>query len=243
MNLNLGFFVGNNINSNNHYSCHSDRYDKSYNLSIKKFELDHYTKANYLIVGKHFYTMPIINDIIRDKRSIVITHKERQKQYNPETCKFYDAYDEFDVKKYIDNIKREDKQIPFYNRAHTYIVFDDCFYDSTWQENRALIELMKDPDNIFNTSVIITVSFPIGINPYMKATIDYMFVMSSVKKDFKMLYDRYFNFVPTYDLFISIAHQLLSRDEVCLVIINKESKYLNDCIKWYQLKNPVLNGS
>ena len=235
MNLNLGFFVGNNINSNNHY-CHTDRYNKPYYFSVKKFELDDHSKGNYFIVGKHFYTMPIINDIIRDKRSIVITHKERQKEYNPETCKFYDAYDEFDVKKYIDVIKREYKQIPFYNRAHTYIVFDDCFYDSTWQENRALIELMKDPDNIFNTSVIITVSFPIGINPYMKPTIDYTFVMSNIKKDFKMLYDKYFDFVPSYDLFINIVGNLLSRDNECVVIINKESKNLSDCIRWYQIK-------
>jgi hypothetical protein len=67
-------------------------------VNIKKFEIDNNTKANYLIIGKFFYTIPILKDIIRDNSSIIITYKERQKEYNPETCTFYDKYDEFDIK-------------------------------------------------------------------------------------------------------------------------------------------------
>jgi hypothetical protein len=205
-------------------------------VNIQKFEIDNNTKANYLIIGKFFYTIPILKDIIKDNSSIIITYKERQNEYNPETCKFYDKYDEFDVKKYIDDIKRNDEQIPFYSRSHTYIVFDDCFYDSSWQENSALIELMKDPNNIFNTSVIIGISFPIGINPYMKITIDYTLVMSNIKRDFKMLYDRYFDFISSYELFTNIVGKVLSSDNECAVIINKEFKETFDCIQWYKIK-------
>lgn len=212
------------------------------NIKINKFEIDNNTKANYLILGKFFYTIPIIKDIIRDNSSIIITYKERQKEYNPETCTFYDKYDEFDVKKYIDDIKRNDEQIPFYSRSHTYIVFDDCFYDNRWQENSALIELMKDPNNIFNTSVIIGISFPIGINPYMKTTINYTLVMSNVKRDLKMLYDRYFDFISSYNLFTNMVGKLLNNENECVVIINKEFKETFDCIQWYKIKTPLLNG-
>ena len=202
------------------------------NIPIKRFEVDHNSKANYLIIGKFFYTIPVLKDIIRDTRSIIITFKERQKEYNPETCTFYDKYDEFDVKKYIDDIKREDKQ----SRPHTYLVFDDCFYDNSWQENHALIELMKDPNNIFNTSVILGISFPIGINPYMKTSIDYTLVMSNVKRDFKMLYDRYFDFIQPYRLFTETVGKLLNNENECVVIIHKEFKEAFDCIQWYKIK-------
>lgn len=212
----------------------------SINILIEKFEIDNNTKANYLILGKFFYTIPILKDIIKDNSSIIITYKERQKEYNPETCTFYDKYDDFDVKKYIDDIKRNDEQIPFYSRPHTYIVFDDCFYDNRWQENSALIELMKDPNNIFNTSVIIGISFPIGINPYMKTSIHYTLVMSNVKRDLKMLYDRYFDFIQPYKVFTETVGKLLNNENECVVIIHKEFKKISDCIQWYKIKQLIV---
>ena len=208
----------------------------SVNITIRKFEVDNSTKANYLIIGKFFYTIPVLKDIIKDNRSIIITFKERQKEYNPETCTFYDTYDEFDVKKYIDDIKINAEQIPFYSRPHTYLVFDDCFYDSTWQENHALLELIKDPNNIFNTSVVLGISYPIGISPYMKTSIDYTFVMSNVKRDSKMLYDRYFDFLEPYRVFTETVGKLLNNENDCVVILEKEFKKTFDCIQWYGIK-------
>jgi hypothetical protein len=82
---------------------------------------------------------------------------------------------------------------------------------------------------------------PIGINPYMKTSIDYPIVMSNIKRDFKMLYDRYFYFIPYYEHFTKIVGKLLTNENECAVIINKEFKETFDCIQWYKIKQSIVS--
>ena len=207
-------------------------------LGIRKFEIDH-NKANYLIFGENYYTAPLIGDIIKQTKSIVITNKARQKKYNQKTCVFHESYDVFSkaLNEYVFALKNKGE----YKNEHTYFVFDDCFYDDTWQSNRALIELMRDPDNIFNSSVIIATSHPYIHNHYITTNIDYTIILQDVcMKHMKYLYKTYFQTIDSYQFVKDLLIQLCSNREGCVVLINGTFGSLERYLKWYLLNSQPL---
>ena len=216
------------------YSSPAKTHSNNLSVAIKKFDIDH-NKANYLILGGFYYTLPLIKEIIGNTRSTIITF-DKKRSYNQDTCLVTDNFDLIDLRAYIDAIKRDkEKGI---HREHTYIVFDDCFDDDSWQSNKALIELLRDRNNIFNISVIIAISYPYLHNPYINNCIDYTIVLHDVcRRDLQRLYKLHFNFIDSYDLFKQLLTNLCSNRECCAVLINGEidSRSIERCLKWYSM--------
>jgi hypothetical protein len=118
------------------------------------------------------------------------------------------------------------------------VVLDDCLSSSMkWKNDQSLLELLYNGRH-YQTTVIFTMQFSLGIPPEFRCNFDYVFLLAEAFfSNQKRLYDHYGGMFPTFDDFRKTFLRLTT-DYSSMVIINKDTNAsLLDRIKYFKAEN------
>ena len=116
-----------------------------------------------------------------------------------------------------------------------FLVMDDCLSSKgSWVKDEPIMKMFFDGRH-YKIMYILTMQFPLGIQPELRCNFDYIFLLA---EDFmsnqKRLYDHYAGMFPTFDSFRHVFLEL-TEDFGCMVIVNRGSKKtFLDKVFWYK---------
>ena len=160
----------------------------------------------------------------------------------------YEDYDSSIVDKFLDRQKQIMNQVNHEKKKYgrtdidprAFLVLDDCMYDNSWtsETNIRYIFLNGRHLKIF---CLITMQYPMGIPPALRANVDYIFInRNNMIKEREKIYHQYAGMFPSFEVFNSVLTQTTENYE-CLVIDKKsQSNKLEDQVFWY--KADINNG-
>jgi hypothetical protein len=195
--------------------------------------------------GKSF----LLRDIMYHHQSIpvgvVISPTERANHFFEKfvpNMLIYDEYDSGIVVKYLDRqTKLTDQYNQDYNKKgysdidpRSFLILDDCLYDKTWPADKNIRCLFMNGRH-YKVFFLITMQYPLGIPPHLRANVDYVFILRENQvKQRERIYEQYAGMFDSYHAFSSVMQQCTENYE-CLVIDNKtQSNKIEDQIFWYK---------
>ena len=118
------------------------------------------------------------------------------------------------------------------NRA--FLVLDDCLYDKSWPNNEDIRAVFMNGRH-YGITFIVTMQYPLGIPPHLRANIDYVFIFrDNMIKNRERIYQQYAGMLPNFDTFNQVMDQSTENYE-CLVINQRgNSNKLEDQLYWYK---------
>lgn len=191
---------------------------------------------------RHFTHLPI---------GIIVSATERANHHFEQFIPKMLIYDEFDPKilqrfmdrqeKVTDQASTEKKKYgrtDLDNRA--FLVLDDCLYDKSWPNDKNIRACFMNGRH-YGILFAITMQYPLGIPPHLRANVDYVFILrDNMIKNRERIYQQYAGMFNSFDVFCQVMDQCTSNYE-CLVIDNKtQSNNLSDQIFWYKA-DPTIN--
>ena len=122
-----------------------------------------------------------------------------------------------------------------------FLVMDDCLASrGAWVRDEPILELLFNGRH-YQIMYILTMQYPLGITPELRANFDYVFLLA---EDFtsnqKRIHDHYAGMFPNFDSFKQVFTEL-TKDYGCMVIVNRGAKhdFINK-IFWYRAKKEVI---
>jgi hypothetical protein len=115
-----------------------------------------------------------------------------------------------------------------------FFILDDCLYDNSWTTDINIRSLFMNGRH-YKVFFIITMQYPLGIPPNLRANIDYVFILrNNNTSDRKRIYEHYAGVFPSFETFCQVMDACTTNYE-CLVINNTvSSTKLEDCVFWYK---------
>jgi hypothetical protein len=115
-----------------------------------------------------------------------------------------------------------------------FLILDDSMYDTSWTADKDIRFLHCNGRHI-KTLLMITLQYPMGVPPTLRAQIDYTFILRETNiGNRKRIYENYAGVFPSFDMFCQVMNQCTNNYE-CLVIDNTtKSGKLEDQIFWYK---------
>jgi hypothetical protein len=220
-------------------------------LELKKFDMRNLKDDSVVLLigkrntGKSF----LLRDIMYHHQSIpvgvVISPTERANHFFEKfvpNMLIYDEYDSGIVVKYLDRqTKLTDQYNQDYNKKgysdidpRSFLILDDCLYDKTWPADKNIRCLFMNGRH-YKVFFLITMQYPLGIPPHLRANVDYVFILRENQvKQRERIYEQYAGMFDSYHAFSSVMQQCTENYE-CLVIDNKtQSNKIEDQIFWYK---------
>jgi hypothetical protein len=116
----------------------------------------------------------------------------------------------------------------------SFMILDDCMYDDSWTHDKNIRYLFMN-GRWLKVFFIITMQYPLGIQPALRTNVDYVFILREpYTNNRKRIYENYASAFPSFEFFCQIMGQCTQNYE-CLVIDNtSQSSKLEDCIFWYK---------
>jgi hypothetical protein len=155
-------------------------------------------------------------------------------------------YDEFDsaiIKKFMDRqrkvVDQANDEKKKYGRTdldpRAFLILDDCLYDSKAWVNDTNIRYIFMNGRHYKIFLLITMQYPLGIPPSLRANVDYIFIMrNNMIKDREKIYQQYAGMFPSFDVFNTVMNSCTENYE-CLVIDKKsQSNKLEDQVFWWK---------
>lgn len=139
-------------------------------------------------------------------------------------------------RKVVDQANDEKKK---YGRTdidpRAFLILDDCLYDSKQWVNDTNIRYIFMNGRHYKVFLLITMQYPLGIPPSLRANVDYVFIMrNNMVKDREKIYQQYAGMFPNFQVFNTIMDQCTENYE-CLVIDKKsQSNKLEDQVFWWK---------
>jgi hypothetical protein len=196
-------------------------------------------------VGKSFCMKYIMSFHQTLPVGIVISPTERANHFfEPWVPKMlvYDEYDEKIVGKFLE---RQTKITDQFNAEkqkfgrtdldpRAFLILDDCLYDKSWPNSKNIRCLFMNGRH-YKVFFLITMQYPLGIPPHLRANVDYVFIFRDNQiKNRERIYQQYAGMFPSYDIFSQCLDQVTENYE-CMVIDNKvQSNKLEDQVFWFK---------
>ncbi len=116
----------------------------------------------------------------------------------------------------------------------SFLILDDCMYDDSWTHDKNIRYIFMN-GRWLKVFFIITMQYPLGIQPALRTNVDYVFILREpYPSNRKRIYENYGGAFPTFEFFCQVMDQCTQNYE-CLVINNAtQSNKLEDCIFWYK---------
>lgn len=118
-----------------------------------------------------------------------------------------------------------------------FVIMDDCLANnSTWIKDVNIKRIFMNGRHM-KIFYLLTMQYPLGIPPHLRAQIDWVFLLrDNNKKNIERLYDYYAAFFPCYEIFEQVYYKL-TEDYGCMVInCNSKSSKIEDCVFKYKAK-------
>jgi hypothetical protein len=115
-----------------------------------------------------------------------------------------------------------------------FMILDDCMYDDSWTRDKNILYLFMNGRHL-KVFFIITMQFPLGIQPALRTNVDYTFILREpYLTNRRRLFDNYGAAFPSFEFFCQMMDQCTQNYE-CLVINNAtQSNKLEEMIFWYK---------
>lgn len=115
-----------------------------------------------------------------------------------------------------------------------FLILDDCMYDDSWTHDKNIRYLFMN-GRWLKVFFIITMQFPLGIQPALRTNVDYVFILREpYLNNRKRLFENYGSAFPSFEFFCQIMDQCTQNYE-CIVINNcTSSNKMEDTIFWYK---------
>lgn len=116
----------------------------------------------------------------------------------------------------------------------SFMILDDCMYDDSWTRDKNILYLFLNGRHL-KAFFIITMQYPLGIQPALRTNVDYTFILREpFASNRKRIYENYASAFPSFEFFCQIMDQCTQNFE-CLVIDNtSQTGKLEDSVFWYK---------
>ena len=116
----------------------------------------------------------------------------------------------------------------------SFLILDDCMYDDSWTHDKNIKYLFMN-GRWLKVFFIITMQFPLGIQPALRTNVDYVFILREpYMSNRKRIYENYGSAFPTFEFFCQIMDQCTQNFECLVINNNTQSNKLEDAIFWYK---------
>lgn len=222
-------------------------------LPIQEFKLDDMVDNPSIIMiakrgsGKSWITRAVIYHKSDIPVGIIISQTEKDnpffEEFFPDTFIFY-KYDSVIVRNLLVRQKmilkkaREKKQLGKFIDPRALVVMDDCLASKgSWAKDPQLADLLFNGRHR-KVTYILTMQFPLGISPELRANFDYVFLLTEdVTSNLKRIYEHYAGIFPDFNSFRQVFRQL-TEDHGAMVIKNRNANSnLFDKIAFYKAPN------
>ena len=115
-----------------------------------------------------------------------------------------------------------------------FMILDDCMYDDSWTHDKNIRNLFMNGRH-FKVFFIITMQFPLGIQPALRTNVDYVFILREpYMNNRRRLYENYGSAFPSFEFFCQMIDQCTQNYECLVINNNTQSNKLEDTIFWYK---------
>ena len=138
-------------------------------------------------------------------------------------------------------MKQVIKEMQTYKKSNidprTFVILDDCLYDSSWTKDK-LMRLLFMNGRHWKILLIITMQYPLGIPPNLRTNIDYVFILREPYiNNRKKIYENYAGMFPTFESFCQVMDQCTENYECLVINNNSKSNKLTEQIFWYKAES------
>ena len=135
-------------------------------------------------------------------------------------------------------LKQMKKETEMYKKCNidprTFVILDDCLYDSTWSRDK-MMRLLFMNGRHWKVMLIITMQYPLGIPPNLRTNIDYVFILREPYiANRKRIWENYAGMFPTFESFSQVMDQCTENFECLVINNNAKTNRLQDQIFWYK---------
>ena len=130
--------------------------------------------------------------------------------------------------------KEEARGAPTTLDRRSFIVMDDCMFDTRWVSDKWIRSLFMNGRH-YGLLYILALQYVMGIPPVLRGQVDYVFILRENQiAARRKIYDQFAGIFPTFELFCQIMDQCTENYE-CLVIHNgAKTNRIEDCVFWYK---------
>ena len=196
-------------------------------------------------VGKSYCLKDILSYHQSMPIGMVISPTERANHFFESIVPKMLVHDEYEADKVQKFLDRQIKVTDQFNKEkkqygstsidpRAFLILDDCLYDKTWPNDKNIRCLFMNGRH-YKVFFLITMQYPLGIPPHLRANVDYVFIFRENNiKQRERIYQQYAGMFPNMKFFDQIMDQCTENFE-CLVINNKtQSNKLEDQVFWYK---------
>ena len=222
-------------------------------LNIKGFDFDMFVENPSIVLiakrgsGKSWVVRALLQFFKNIPAGIVIAPTDRMnafyRNFFPDSYIYYDYKSEIiekimdrqkQMKKKQEKKKADGKKID----PRAFVIMDDCLgQKGTWVRDPPIQELLYNGRH-YELMYILTMQFPLGIAPELRANFDYIFLLAEdYISNKKRIYDHYAGMFPSFEAFRQVFDQLTD-DFGSMVIVNRGvRKTIFEKIFWYKAPN------
>ncbi len=130
--------------------------------------------------------------------------------------------------------QESDKGVKSNLDPRAFLILDDCMYDDSWTHDKNIRYLFMN-GRWLKVFFIITMQFPLGIQPALRTNVDFVFILREpYLNNRRRLFENYGSAFPSFEFFCQIMDQCTQNYE-CIVINNcTQSNKIEDTIFWYK---------
>jgi len=182
--------------------------------------------------GKSWVVRAILEEIKDYPCGIIISEMEHAdvEPFYGKFCPDTYIYDKFSIdiiskvlerQEQICYLAQEQKEKGIDIDTRFFLVMDDCYSEANiWTHNSAMRKLLFEGRHL-NITFILTMQYPLGITPDLRANFTYVFILAEDKvTNLKKIREHYAGMFPSYDAFVQVFSQLV-KDHGCMVIKNR----------------------
>ena len=115
-----------------------------------------------------------------------------------------------------------------------FMILDDCMYDYSWTHDKNIKYLFMN-GRWLKVFFIITMQFPLGIQPALRTNVDYVFILREpYMNNRQRLYQNYGSAFPSFEFFCQMMDQCTQNYECLVINNNTQSNKMEDTIFWYK---------
>lgn len=152
-------------------------------------------------------------------------------EYNPTILANFVKRQRYVVAK-MTNEQSQGRQSKIDPRA--FLILDDCMYDDSWTQDKNIRYLFMNGRHA-KVFFIITMQYPLGIQPALRTNVDYTFILREpYMTNRQRIFQNYGAAFPSFEFFCQVMDQCTQNYECLVMNNNTQSNKLEDAVFWYK---------
>lgn len=131
-------------------------------------------------------------------------------------------------------LKEKDLEVRDKIDPRAFLILDDCLYDKSWTKDETIREIFMNGRH-FDLMFVVTMQYPMGIPPELRANVDYAFIFREPSiNNRKRIYENYASCIPTFKLFNRIMDMCTENYECVVIKTLATTNKIQDQVFYYK---------